>query len=130
MNGVRDLEEVNDKYNKVPYSSDPAFMDDWNALDPSAKEGNDCDSYGVSKLLDLFKRGWPIESLRLATCKTEESAVENHCILVVSFEGKEYVLDNRQNGLCSLNDLDAVGYTPVRIQKDGGSKSWKEWLWQ
>jgi len=130
MNGIRDLKEVNEKYNEYPYSSDPAFADDWSQLDPAAKEGNDCDSYAVSKLLDLCKRKWPIESLRLATCKVEGTAVENHAVLVVSFEGKEYALDNRQRGLCSLNDLDAVGYTPVRIQKSGGSKSWSEWKWE
>lgn len=130
MNGIRDLNEVNDQYNEVEYSADPAFLDTWDELDPKAKEGNDCDSYAVSKLLDLCRRGWPIESLRLATCKTEGSGVENHAVLVVSFEGKEYVLDNRQRGLCSLNDLDAIGYTPCRIQREGGSKGWKEWLWQ
>jgi predicted transglutaminase-like cysteine proteinase len=128
MNGVRDLEEVNDKYNEYPYSSDPAFADDWSQLDD--KTGGDCDSYAVSKLLDLYRRGWAIEKLRLATCQVEGTSVENHAVLVVSFEGKEYVLDNRQNGLCSLNDLDAVGYTPVRIQKSGGSKSWSEWKWE
>jgi len=129
MNGVRDLIEVNEKYNACEYSADPTGMDDWNELDPAAQQGNDCDSYVVSKLLDLCRRGWPIESIRLATCITEHAASENHCILFVSFEGKEYVLDNRQRGLCSLNDLDAVGYTPVRIQKSGGSKSWSEWKW-
>jgi predicted transglutaminase-like cysteine proteinase len=134
MNGIRDLEEVNSRYNEVPYSADPAFLDTWAELDPAAKEGNDCDSYAVSKLLDLCRRGWPIERLRLATCITEGGTVENHgvlvAVLVVENESQEYVLDNRQNGLCSLSDLDAVGYTPVRIQREGGSKSWKEWKWE
>ena len=130
MNGIRDLQEVNDKYNEVEYSNDPAFLDTWDELDPQAKEGNDCDSYAVSKLLDLCRRKWPIESLRLATCITEGGTVENHAVLVVSFEGKEYVLDNRQRGLCSLKDLYSIGYTPVRIQREGGSKGWKEWIWQ
>jgi len=129
VNGARDLIEVNDKYNEYPYSSDPDFMDTWNALDPAAKEGNDCDSFSVSKLLDLFKRGWPIESLRLATCMVEGTAVENHAVLVVAFEGQEYVLDNRQRGLQSLRDLYDLGYTPVRIQREGGSMGWKEWIW-
>jgi len=126
MNGIRDLNEVNDKYNEYEYSADPAFMDNWDELDPAAKEGNDCDSHAISKLLDLCRRKWPIENLRLATCMVEGTAVENHAILVVSFEGKKYVLDSKQRGLCSLRDLYDLGYTPCRIQREGGSRGWKE----
>ena len=127
MNGERDLIEVNEECNAYPYKADPPGVDDWSELDP---DGGDCDSYSISKLIRLYKRGWPIESLRLATCMVEGTRVENHCVLVVVFDGNEYVLDNRQRGLQSLNDLDAIGYTPCRIQKKGGRRSWVEWLWQ
>ena len=122
---IDELKRVNDRCNALPYKSEP--FEDWSELDPV--EGGDCDSYAVSKLVELVSLGWPIGDLRLATCMTERATVENHAVLVVAFEGQEYVLDNRQNGLCSISDLDAVGYTPVRIQREGGSKGWKEWLW-
>ena len=130
---VADLDAVNDAVNKLPYKTDIENFefDEWWAR-ISEKGSGDCEDFALEKLFRLNQSyGWPIESLRLATVMVERTMRENHGILVVATTpiGAEYILDQRQNGLCSLNDLDAVGYTPVRIQKDGGSRSWKEWIW-
>lgn len=128
---IADLDKVNDDVNDLPYEIDikTFYFDEWWARIGERGIG-DCEDYALEKLYRLVELEWPIECLRLATVMVERTNQENHALLVVvSLGGKEYVLDQRQHGLCSLDDLEVIGYRPVRIQKEGGSKSWVEWKW-
>ena len=121
------VKKINSEVNKNPYLSDTEqyqLADLWTPID---SRGGDCEDYAIAKLLKLHAAGMPIESLRLACCYVETG--EYHAVLVVAFEDKEYVLDNRYPDPQTLNDLQAIGYKPDVIQRLGGSKEWVEWKW-
>ena len=123
---ISDLYTVNEAVNQLPYKADPPLMDDWTPITPA---GDDCDSYMTEKLVRLYRLGWPIERLRLATCYAETG--EYHAVLVVAPQsGGERVLDNRQRFPMLINELHALGYRPHTIQSAGSSSEWVEWLWQ
>ncbi len=82
-----ELTAVNAEFNALPYATEAA--DDWT---PMAAEG-DCDSYATAKFARLVSLGWPIASLRLATCFVETG--EYHAVLLADLNGQTYVLDNR-----------------------------------
>lgn len=90
MPSYAELREVNAKYNALPYVSE--FFEDWT---PITAAGGDCDSYATAKMEELLERGWPRESLRLATCYVETGGY--HAVLLVDLEGQTWVLDNRQS---------------------------------
>jgi len=123
--GIVDLYEVNERINRLPYKADPPTLDDWTPIDV---KGGDCDSYMTAKLVALYRLGWPIVRLRMATCYVETG--EYHAVLVVAPDsGGERVLDNRQRFPMLISELHDLGYRPDKIQRDGGSMEWVQWQW-
>ena len=121
------IKRINNEVNANSHLSDIEkykFSDVWSQIDST---GGDCEDYALAKLLKLHAASMPIESLRLACCYVETG--EYHAVLVVAFEDKEYVLDNRYPDPQTLTDLQAIGYKPDVIQRIGGSKEWVEWKW-
>jgi predicted transglutaminase-like cysteine proteinase len=89
MPTLNDLQSVNERINALPYKAD--IGDDWT---PITAAGDDCDSYATAKFEALATMGWPVASLRLATCWTEDTAY--HAVLLADLEGQTWVLDNRK----------------------------------
>jgi predicted transglutaminase-like cysteine proteinase len=85
-----DLEQVNKQINAIPYKSE--VDEDWTPI-TEFKDGNDCDSYATAKMEELYKRGWPLSKMRLATCWVETG--EYHAVLLCDLDDYTYVLDNR-----------------------------------
>lgn len=87
------LKLVNAKVNLLPYKSDadrygqPEWWDEING------SGGDCEDFAIAKMRRLLADGWPISSLRLATCYVETG--EYHAVLLADLDGQTYVLDNR-----------------------------------
>lgn len=142
-----DLNEVNTECNAFPYQSDAARYhqsDFWKRADGL---GDDCEDYGLAKLIRLHARGWPISALRLACCYTEPYEIDDvetgkrrwakmderyHAVLEVMTENGPRILDNRQDHPCTLEELQRIepeGYQPDRIQREGGSMKWAKWEW-
>lgn len=93
MNSMDTLVRVNSDLNKERYVSDIG-PDDWTPIIPG--QGGDCDSYATAKAQKLFDLGWPVLSMRLATCWIDPSEGGGyHCVLLIDLDGETYVLDNR-----------------------------------
>jgi predicted transglutaminase-like cysteine proteinase len=91
---LNDLRIVNTKVNMLPYKADPdryGLPDFWETIE----EDGDCEDFALAKLQRLKQYGWPITSLRLATCWCFPNHQGYHCVLLADFEGQTYVLDNR-----------------------------------
>jgi predicted transglutaminase-like cysteine proteinase len=84
-----ELVAVNKAINATPYVAEVG--DDWA---PITDMGGDCDSYATAKMQALYKIGWPLSAMRLATCWTETG--EYHAVLLVDFDGTTFVMDNRR----------------------------------
>jgi predicted transglutaminase-like cysteine proteinase len=90
-----ELKEVNEFVNsRVIFTPD---FEQWNQEDrwedalETGKE--DCDGYAIAKMRKLLALDWPREQLKLGLCNVETG--EYHCVLVVTFDGEDWVLDNR-----------------------------------
>jgi predicted transglutaminase-like cysteine proteinase len=121
------LKNINSEVNALPYIKDPiryGLQEWWDRID---NKGGDCEDFALGKLNRLLKEGFKIEQLRMATCWVETG--EYHAVLAVDLDNTQYVLDNRQPNVCTLEELDRIGYKPDRIQEVGGSTSWVKWLW-
>lgn len=103
--GVDTLRLVNAKVNLLTYETQ--IGDDWN---PYTKNGFDCNNYATRKQEELYSRGVPKESMRLACCFVEPFRLQDkitgewrdatkreryHAVLLVDVNGTTYVMDNR-----------------------------------
>lgn len=90
---LNELKEVNRRVNAdTRYRTDIAAYhkkEFWAVADGFG----DCEDYALRKRQELITLGWPLEVLKLATCRTETG--EDHAVLTVDLDGKTYVLDNR-----------------------------------
>lgn len=120
-------ERVNAEVNTLPYKSD-MNGDVWDDID---KDGGDCDNYAIGKLRRLLAAGFPIERLRLATCRVGVTGPtqqgEAHAVLALDAPDDQYVLDNLSTGLLTHPALVLGGYIREKIQRTGGSREWVEW---
>lgn len=123
-------EHVNAEVNALPFKADVPGNDHWDALGVDT-EADDCDGYAIGKLRRLLKAGFPIESLRLATCFVGGTGPhdrgEPHVVLVIDAPDDQYVLCNLHPELLTHPALVAGRYTRESIQKAGGSREWTEW---
>ena len=86
--------DVNEEINRLPYTStvDPL----WEPIDDDS-DGGTCSNYAVAKLRRLVALGFPIETLRLATCWVDprkNPLTDYHAVLWIDFEGGTYELSN------------------------------------
>jgi len=93
-----ELQAVNEAVNAaVTYTPDlekyrrPDWWED--ALEAGA--AGDCEDYAIAKLRKLLALGWQREQLKVGLCYVETG--EYHCVLVVTCDGEDWVLDNRQS---------------------------------
>jgi predicted transglutaminase-like cysteine proteinase len=107
------LENVNRFINKVKYAEDIDvwFVGDyWETPYQFFKYGGDCEDYAIAKFITLQKIGFSNDDMRLLVL--ENKGVNTiHAVLVVTINGKDYVLDNRVSDLVEANNVDY--YTPI-----------------
>jgi predicted transglutaminase-like cysteine proteinase len=85
---------------------------------PRDMAGN-CHAYALVKLHRLLDRGWDIRDLRLAVGELKRAW---HVVLIVHFDGNDWVLDNDED-----HQLKRPSETDIhwnRIQEIGGSQRW------
>lgn len=86
--------------------------DHWGLMTPDARGilRGDCEDFClyISKLLKT-ELSIPKSKRKLTYCKTESG--EGHMILTVKSNESEYVFDNRQRRLTTLNSLKRAGYS-------------------
>lgn len=58
-----------------------------------AGQFGDCEDYALAKRQALLDKGWTHDQLGLVVCKTETG--EGHCVLWVTTDHGNYILDNR-----------------------------------
>lgn len=63
----------------------------------------DCEDYALAKRAILISKGWPLNSLGLCVCKTEDGI--GHCVLWVDTDKGSFILDNRRDWPISPKDL-------------------------
>lgn len=126
MQWIAQLQELNQEVNKLPYVSDPEqynTREHWATLTES---GGDCEDFVLTKIKRLLGFGWNIVDLRIACVYTETN--EYHAVLVVSAPDQDYMLDSRMDELIPVSQLVNIGYRTHKIQAQGGSPRWVEWL--
>jgi predicted transglutaminase-like cysteine proteinase len=121
-----DLLEVNQQLNyKITYESDDTHYQTSERWENALENSNlgDCEDFAIAKLRALLERGWPIQVLRLTFCWVDKEADDSgHAVLVVEFQNRLWVLDNRYDEVREVpNCTDYVWNT---IQEVGGSQNW------
>jgi predicted transglutaminase-like cysteine proteinase len=95
-----ELERVNQQVNnRIRYQR----VYDWQ----EHKDG-DCKTYAITKRNILEREGWSRQNMAIWIVLTERN--EEHAVLVVQFEEKELVLDNRYAWIEDKNVLRRYGY--------------------
>jgi len=96
---IKDVEAVNDRYNKFDYISDYDFIgkaDYWQS--PEEFERNrkgDCEDYAIAKYNALLRMGVDSNTLRLAySVLTKNGRQEAHMVLLLEHDDDFWVLDN------------------------------------
>jgi predicted transglutaminase-like cysteine proteinase len=126
MSHVSQLEELNREINQLPYVSDSQQYNTREFWALLTESGGDCEDYVLTKIKRLLELGWPIQDLRVACVYTETN--EYHAVLVVSAPDQDYMLDSRMDELVPVSQLTNIGYRTHKIQHQGGSDRWVEWL--
>lgn len=111
----RDLWTVQYQVNKelVP-REDPTHTWDY-----STNGYADCNKFALAKRRDLIERGWPRESVLLATATTETG--EGHLVVVARTTAGDYVLDNRTT---EVVDWTALPYRWISMQSPTSPVRW------
>lgn len=94
----RQIEFVNEWINRMPYRQDSWVYGDndhWSSITEFFDYSGDCEDYAVIKYLTLRQLGFQPESMRVAAVYDVFSGTD-HAFLVVSKDGQDYVLDNRE----------------------------------
>lgn len=81
--------------------------------------GGDCEDIALLKMLMLIQLGFDSEHMVLATVNTQSN--EAHAVLLVTVNGKQYVLDNLTNEIKLKED---TGYKFLRSQNPKKKDSW------
>jgi Predicted periplasmic protein len=121
---IADLDHVQWDMKMFPYV---CHGEAWERVD-LRKEG-DCKDVVLAQIHHLQEFGWPIEKLQIGICRVEEAARkphETHAVLVVD---NKWVLDSRQSIVLTLDEFYLLGYEPIEIQREGGSRTFVEWTW-
>jgi predicted transglutaminase-like cysteine proteinase len=123
---LQDLIEVNHEYNqKITYVGDTWTYKSSEQWENALEHGNqgDCEDFAIAKLHALLDKGWPIETLRLTFCWVDKEADDSgHAVLVVEFDNRLWVLDNRFNKLREVTEC--TDYVWNTTQEVGGSQNW------
>ena len=116
--GVNMLLFVNTFWNKYEYIQEEE-VDHWmSPYEFVNVQGGDCEDFAVVKYFTLLKLGVPEEDLGILVLRGNIDG-EPHAVLLVRYEGSDYLLDNLKNGLTRLSEL--TRYTPVHLITGGKS---------
>lgn len=91
------LVAVNRYMNSRRYITDPrnwGVKDYWASLGEFMEKFGDCEDYAIAKYLALKRLGWTDDELRVTAVKDLNLKV-GHAVLIVSHQGKTWVLDNQ-----------------------------------
>lgn len=153
MSRLDELGYVNALVNRDRYVPDPDGDDDWRP--DATPTGRDCDSYATQKAVELYRRGWSPKDMRLACLYVEDLGpvryedltpmeryfVDNggatleqvakwrryHAVLIVTVDGQDWMLDNRQRRIVRVTELAGLGYEPSIIEDVNSPTGWSEW---
>lgn len=119
------LHKINSNVNQYPFATDLSVwhtLEYWEKI--SKQSRGDCDDYVMEKRWQCLENGIPLENIRIATCFTETGGA--HAILIVSDpeEGGDWILDNRQPMIYTMDQFNGLGYQPESLQVIG------HWLWE
>jgi predicted transglutaminase-like cysteine proteinase len=117
------IELINYKVNLLPYRVDAALYftaEFWTAI---TEAGGDCEDYGIEKYLRCVRSGFPVTSLRLATCwiKPGQLPDDYHAVTIIRFNGADLCMDNRYP---YVMELDLLPYEFHKLQV-AGSQKWE-----
>jgi len=122
-----DLDAAQATLNKYPYTNTPS----WHSI-VQLSTGN-CKNYVIGKAEYLLDNGWPLSTIRVGICNVEPQNRQYnivHAVLVVAMpDGDEFILDQRQSYVCTIDELARMGYEPIRIQRFGGAVDFDRWIW-
>jgi len=114
-----DLKRVNEGVNMtIRYTPDVQHYGNVEYWEVPTDGKGVCHAYALAKLHQLLQRGWDIKDLRIALGQKNG---EWHIVLIASFDGRDYVLDNNETRVVGTND---GGIKWNRIQAVGGSATW------
>ncbi|MCE3232909.1 MAG: conserved periplasmic protein of unknown function [Rickettsiaceae bacterium] len=107
------IKAVNRFINEIKYVDD---IKGWNESDywqtpyEFFKNGGDCEDYSIAKFITLLKIGFSNDDMRIVILNNER--VKNiHAVLVVTIDGKDYLLDNQIPIVVEANDIHY--YSPI-----------------
>lgn len=93
------MRAVNNWFNTLPYRQDNwvyGKKDHWASMVEFLDFSGDCEDYAIAKYLTLKQLGFDAQSLRVAMVYDVYSGTD-HSFLVINHEGREFILDNRED---------------------------------
>ena len=96
---LRQILKVNLWFNSFPYKQDNWIyntQDHWASPAQFLENGGDCEDFALIKYFTLRQLGFDAQNMQIAIVYDIYSGTD-HAFLTITYEGEEYVLDNRDN---------------------------------
>lgn len=103
---VAQLQRVNRFINQIRYQTDDVTwgqIDYWAAPGEFFAIGGDCEDFAIAKFYSMKNLGFPADAMRIVVLRDTERSLM-HAVLVVTWEGREWVLDNLSDSIVSWAD--------------------------
>ena len=103
---VSQLQRVNRFINQIRYQSDDVTwgqIDYWAAPGEFFAIGGDCEDFAIAKFYSMKKLGFPADAMRIVVLRDTNRSLM-HSVLVVTWDGREWVLDNLSDNIVSWAD--------------------------
>jgi predicted transglutaminase-like cysteine proteinase len=114
LSDVEKINHVNTLVNQRPYIDDQKVFGNkgyWEATPVRfLSQGGDCKDYALTKYASLRALGFSDEQMRIAIVKDKIKSV-SHAVLIVSLNGKNYVLDNQEKKVKLATEI--TRYKPI-----------------
>lgn len=108
------LRKVNNEYNSIQYEFDIDLYGEeeyWaTPAEFMANNAGDCEDYALAKYYALRELGWPEDEMSVIVLWNENTNI-HHAILLVEYDGEEWILDNEYRSLMRPTELSH--YTPL-----------------
>lgn len=103
---VVQLQRVNRFINQIRYQADDVTwgqIDYWAAPGEFFATGGDCEDFAIAKFYSMKKLGFPADAMRIVVLHDTQRSLM-HAVLVVTWEGRDWVLDNLSDSIVSWAD--------------------------
>jgi len=103
---VSQLQRVNRFINQIRYQADEVTwgqIDYWAAPGKFFAIGGDCEDFAIAKFYSMKDLGFPADAMRIVVLRDTNRSLM-HAVLVVTWEGREWVLDNLSDSIVSWAD--------------------------